>query len=478
LRPDQIVVGLTRGFFVTSGPKLLSPGGEQFEGRTLYLPLPYLPLLRQDEAEAIIGHELGHFTGGDTEYSLRFLPIYAGVHRSLVAMDSAGRGRDGSDGLITRPAVELGKFAMERFDRAVLHWSRLREFAADEAGTRITSADASGRALLRTGAVEARINEVLAETFRHPESAPVDLIAATIDHAREQGLDDPSAFHEAPHAHPTDTHPPTHQRLAALGVTLTPALLAEVMAPPAAEALMRTSALFAAPEQLYRDLTDDFVGNARDAHRAHRESLEVAASAVGDDALVISDGGGGWGWVMFIGGLFFALMGIGIKWQEPQFPEGANIMAGGCALAALVIFYFSVKMLTRGQKPFVTLRPDTITLDGVDRPLAWSEIEEVGYYVVGPATKTKGLGFSVFLKPEAPLPGRAKGQRRAIIRRKKRKIEVTSMRFRDLTAQGFADLIHQYRVADGARRVIEQQDAAAAAAAGAGRSEGSAQPLL
>jgi hypothetical protein len=367
---------------------------------------------------------------------------------------------------------------MERFDRAVLYWSRLREFAADEAGTRITSADASGRALLRTGAVEARINEVLAETFRHPESAPVDLIAATIDHAREQGLDDPSGFHEAPHAHPTDTHPPTHQRLAALGVTLTPALLAEVMAPPAAEALVRTSALFAAPEQLYRDLTDDFVGDARDAHRAHRESLEVAASAVGDDALVISDGGGGWGWVMFIGGLFFALMGIGIKWQEPQFPEGANIMAGGCALAALVIFYFSVKMLTRGQKPFVTLRPDTITLDGVDRPLAWSEIEEVGYYVVGPATKTKGLGFSVFLKPEAPLPGRAKGQRRAIIRRKKRKIEVTSMRFRDLTAQGFADLIHQYRVADGARRVIEQQDAAAAAAAGAGRSEGSAQPLL
>jgi Zn-dependent protease with chaperone function len=460
LRPDQIVVGLTRGFFVTSGPKLLSPGGEQFGGRTLYLPLPYLPLLRQDEAEAIIGHELGHFTGGDTEYSLRFLPIYAGVQRSLVAMDSAGRGRDGSDGLITRPAVELGKFAMERFDRAVLHWSRLREFAADEAGARITSADASGRALLRTGAVEARIGEILADAFQHPEAAPADLIAATIDHARDHGLDDPSEFREALHAHPTDTHPPTHQRLAALGVTLTPALLADVMSPPAAEALVRTSALFAAPDQLYRDLTDDFVGGARNAHRVYRESLEAAASAVGDDALVVRDSGGAAGWVMTICGLFLAAMGIGIKLQESQSPDGTNLMAGGCAIAALVTLYFSVKMLIRGHKPFVTLQPQTITLDGVDRPLAWAEIEQVAYYVVGPATKTKGLRFSVFLKPDAVLPGRGKGARRAKIDRKHHKIEIGSMRFRNLTAQGFIELIQKYRVAENARTLLEQQEAA------------------
>jgi hypothetical protein len=41
------------------------------------------------------------------------------------------------------------------------------------------------------------------------------------------------------------------------------------------------------------------------------------------------------------------------------------------------------------------------------------------------------------------------------------------MRFRDLTAQGFIDLIHQYRVADNARRLLEQQDAASSAVAGA-----------
>lgn len=469
LRPDKIVVGLTRGFFVTSGPKLLSPGGQRFDGRTLYLPLPYLPLLRQDEVEAIIGHELGHFSGGDTEYSLRFLPIYAGVHRSLMAMDMAGRGHDGSDGLITRPAVELGKFAMEQFDRAVLHWSRLREFAADEAGARITSAEASGRALLRTSAVEARIDEILAEAFQHPENAPADLIAATLDHARRHGLDDPSTLSQELKAHPTDTHPPTHQRLTALGVVLTPALLADVALPPAEEELARTSALFAAPDQLYRDLTDDFVNGARNAHRARRETLEAAAGAVGDDALVVHDNASAYGWLLAVCAALLAAMGIGIKLQEGQFPEGANEMAVGCGAVALFALYFAVKRLARGDKPFVTLRPQTITLDGVDRPLSWTEIEQVGYYVVGPANSTRALRFTVFLTPDASLPGRAKGSRRAKINRKRRKVEIGSMRFRNLTAQGFADLIHQYRVAENARTLLEQQNAAPLAVTDAGQ---------
>lgn len=472
LRPDQIVVGLTGGFFVTSGPKLLSPGAERLKGRTLYLPLPYLPLLRRDEAEAIIGHELGHFTGGDTEYSLRFLPIYAGVNRSLAAMVSAGRGRDGSDGLVTRPAIELGRFALERFDRAVLHWSRLREFAADEAGARITSAGAAGRALLRTTAVEARIGEILVDAFRRPETAPVDLIAATLDHAREHGLDDPSGLREKRQPHPTDTHPPTHQRLAALGVTVTPALLAEIMSLPTAEALARTSALFALPEQLYRSLTRDFVDDARAAHQAYRQSLKTAAEAVADDAVVVRDSGRAAGWFITPCGLLLGAMAVGAKLQEPQFPEGANLIAGVTGAIALLIIFYGVKLLVRGEKPFVTLRPLSITLDGADRPLSWAEIERVGYYVVGPATRTKGLRFTLYLKPDVPLPGRAKGARRAKINRKQNKVEIGSMRFRNYTAQAFIDLIQRYRVADHARTLLEQQNAALAGAAGSRRTDG------
>ena len=151
LRPDNVVVGLTGGFFVSSGPKLLRPGDISLTGRTLYLPLPHLPLLRADELGAIIGHELAHFSGSDTEYSLRFLPIYHGVERSLDAVVAAGTTSAGSLSLLTRPSLRLGLFAMERFHHTVRHWSRLREFAADAAGAHVTTTDAAARALLRTG---------------------------------------------------------------------------------------------------------------------------------------------------------------------------------------------------------------------------------------------------------------------------------------------------------------------------------------
>ncbi|PSJ38492.1 M48 family metalloprotease [Allosphingosinicella deserti] len=466
LRPDQIVVGLTGGFFVTSGPKCLWPSGETFEGRTLYLPLPYLPLLRQDEAEAIIGHELGHFTGGDTEYSLRFLPIYAGVNRSLAAMILAGRGSDGSEGLITRPAVELGLFVMHRFDRAVMHWSRLREFAADEAGARITSPEAAARALLRYDAVMGRVDAVLGHAFRTPHDAPADLVAATFEHARQHGLDDPAEEQEAQEPHPTDTHPPRHQRLAALGVAPSAALMEDVMAPPAETALSRVVSLFTDASTLFRDLSAELIGDAREAHRAYRESLEAAASAVGDEAVVIRDSGAAGGWILLPIGIVVGAMAVGMKLQEAGGSGSADVIAGIIGLFAVLLFAPGLWLVRRGARPFVTVSPTAITLDGVDRPLAWSDIEEVGYHVVGPPSKTRGLRFSVFLRPGIRLPGRARG-RWARFKVKQRKIEIRSMRLREFTAQDFADLIHRYRAAAEARAVLEQEGSASPAVLGA-----------
>jgi hypothetical protein len=90
----------------------------------------------------------------------------------------------------------------------------------------------------------------------------------------------------------------------------------------------------------------------------------------------------------------------------------------------------------------------------------WSEIEQVGFQAVGGAN-SNGLRFSVFLTADAPLPGRAQGARRAKISRKKRQIEIPSRRLRNkMTAQAFAELIERYRVADHARSVLAQQDAA------------------
>lgn len=95
LKPEAVVVGLTGGFFVSAGSALLQPSGERLSGRILYLPLPYLALMRGDEIAAIIAHELAHYAGGDTAYSQRFLPIYAGVGRSSMPWPRATGVRSG-----------------------------------------------------------------------------------------------------------------------------------------------------------------------------------------------------------------------------------------------------------------------------------------------------------------------------------------------------------------------------------------------
>jgi hypothetical protein len=176
--------------------------------------------------------------------------------------------------------------------------------------------------------------------------------------------------------------------------------------------------------------------------------------------VVVQDSTRGGGWALLVGGLLFVAITIGIKLWETQLPsEVASLVlvTGGIALVFVIV---GLALLARGEKPFVTLHPDTIVLDGVDRPLFWSEIEEVGYQVVGGAN-ANGLRFSVVLTADAPLPGQAKGARRAKISRKKRRIEIASKRLRNkMTAQAFADLVERYRVADHARMLLAQQDAA------------------
>ena len=86
LPPDHIVVSLAQGFYVTSSEATVQPANTSLQGRTLHVPLLYLGLLSREEVGAVIGHELAHFAGKDTEYSLRFLPIYDGINRSLKAV--------------------------------------------------------------------------------------------------------------------------------------------------------------------------------------------------------------------------------------------------------------------------------------------------------------------------------------------------------------------------------------------------------
>lgn len=451
LRPDNVVVGLTGGFFVSSGPKLLQPGDIAIAGRTLYLPLPTLPLLRADELAAIIGHELAHFSGSDTEYSLRFLPIYAGVERSLDAVVAAGTTSAGSLSLLTRPALRLGVFAMERFHHTVRHWSRLREFAADAAGARVTTADAAARALLRTAAAEGRIDETLDAAFQAPGAAPADLVAATLAHAAAKGLDDPTPRLDERQPHPTDTHPPTYQRLAALGRKPDPAALTDAALLPPPDARVLLSELFTDPAMLCRTATADFLDLARDRAVGMHQALEEAAAAVdGTEQALYQDMRGtcfaviGVAIVFVLVGLALLVFGMNGLGETQRRVLGGFAIVSGLGMAGWSLF-----LLRRRPVPFLLLRMDGLTLPGLDRPIAWADIVDLDMMLDRGRVSTRLL-----LSPEAPFPALKPGGRGVKLDVRQRIATFTAGLPRGMKAQEYSDLLGRYRMADAARREL------------------------
>ena len=450
LKPEAIVVGLTGSFFVSAGPKMLQPGGGMLSGRTLYVPLPYLPLLRLDEFAAIIGHELAHFAGGDTAYSLRFLPIYAGVGRSLDAVFAA---RGSGFGLLG-PPLRLGLFVMDRFHHAVRHWSRRREFAADAAGAGPASAEAAVRALLRVDAVERRIVESLAGAAADVARAPDDLVVAVFDHASARGLDDPAAHLEAEQAHPTDTHPPTRERIAALGLSATPDLLAAAIAVPSREALGRLAVYLADPGEVCRAATIDFLAVARRDHDAVEAEIEAAAAAVRPEEQAFTTSMRGAGFFLLAFGI--PLLGTAILLLLAGVPgtslEELRLVTGAAGTLGAVFSGFGLFYLVQGRRVWLVLGPERLALTGLDRPIAWDDIADLDM-----AWSNNRVTMRLLLPPDVPLPGRHPGARRIRVDAARRMVVVKAVLPRRVKPRDVVDVIVGYRRAAQARRLLAER---------------------
>ena len=85
--PDNIVLGLDANFFATSARVRVPVMKKPLKGNTLYLSLPLMRLMSDAETRAIIGHEMGHFSGNDTAYSHYFAPAYTGLGEAITKMN-------------------------------------------------------------------------------------------------------------------------------------------------------------------------------------------------------------------------------------------------------------------------------------------------------------------------------------------------------------------------------------------------------
>jgi Zn-dependent protease with chaperone function len=219
LRPQHVVVGLDPNFFVTEARVRCLNG--TLSGRTLYCSLPLARILSRAEFDAVIGHELGHFRGQDTQFSQRFYPIYRGTADSLRALGNIGVGGAGLLPLL--PAVGVMSHFLNAFALAERQHGRVRELAADQDGASVSSPAAMASALVKvhaySGAWDSACETAIdAAKGRQPIRNLSSLFAGIV--TRDASRDLVRSVGAVRTMHPTDSHPPLNVRLEALELPL------------------------------------------------------------------------------------------------------------------------------------------------------------------------------------------------------------------------------------------------------------------
>lgn len=371
LAPDHIVVGLCDGFFVTSCDSRLTPSDTILQGRTLYLPLTYLAVLSQAETEVIIGHELAHFAGEDTDYSTRFLPIFSGVRRNLEHMHNL-RDRDIVSQVMLYPTFLLGEFFSQQFDHAVQHWSRQRELAADAVGSSLHRPVDAATALLRTRLFGMLIHEAVGRA-RLQATEQDDLVAELIQHVRSRGLDNPQTHLDDEWTHPTDTHPTLRQRMEALQVIASADMLAHAARPVDDAGMSLLNKLLGDGSAWCKRLTMDL-------SQVQKQDIDIRTELLEDELIIkkppsvamLAFGLMAFLQFFFSFGLVLMFLSSGTQFRLITVVILAFLLAGGviCTLAAN---HFRKK----AQKPFIVVRRDAVRLDGVTSELPWLAVESM-----------------------------------------------------------------------------------------------------
>ena len=227
--PDQVIGGIDDNFFVTEFPVMVDE--KKYKGRTLFISLSLLRIVPEDEAKSVLAHELAHFCGDDTYYSKKISPILNRYDLYLQALQSNP---------ISWPlfffALPFGSLHLANLRKI----GREREFRADRIAAECTSPLACAGALLRIMAYTVYHTKTETEIY-HSKETEANLVERLKDgfpsFAAE--LASQNEWGEESTVHPFDTHPPTSQRLRALGLELTSEFVSDALAKPADEVWYR-----------------------------------------------------------------------------------------------------------------------------------------------------------------------------------------------------------------------------------------------
>lgn len=217
--PDHVIAGIDDNFFVTQLPIKVQGKDEQVQtltGRSLFVSLSLLKKLPGQEADAVLLHELAHFSGNDTLYSQRIAPLLARYNHFLEGLYEGG---------LSRPVFYFAVMFRALYEISLGSLSRQREFRADRLAAEGTSPHDMAHALLRITAYSQYRAELEKEFFDAEEAHEQVNLSERIDGgflAYTHSFVDKHNVGELATAHPFDSHPPLQQRLEAIGFRATP----------------------------------------------------------------------------------------------------------------------------------------------------------------------------------------------------------------------------------------------------------------
>jgi Zn-dependent protease with chaperone function len=266
--PDHIFVGIDDNFFVTEHPVKVNECA--YQGRTLFVSLSLLKMLTRGEAEAVLAHELAHFSGDDTVYSRRISPLLGKYVHYLEALHH---------GRISLPVFYFMFFFWNLYQMALGKLSRAREFRADRIGAEFTSPHDASQALVKISAYcryRRDVQEKLFEQTQTVEFMDVSQRIATGFPDFMKACVTGTELADADTPHPFDSHPPLQSRIENLG--LDPKTV-----------LQTPSTLPALNDSWYSGIEDASAIEAEEwksfedrMHKAHQESLAYRFKPEGD----------------------------------------------------------------------------------------------------------------------------------------------------------------------------------------------------
>lgn len=221
--PNNIILGIDDNFFVTEEPIVID--GTSYRGRTLYVSIPLLRRMRVDEANAVLAHEMAHFSGDDTVHGRRIGAIMGQFNAQLRAMH----------GGMAMPVFRFLMLFRALFELSISKVSRERELRADRVAAQLVDRRSMAIALAKVAtfcAFRARLESALFAAMRglaegelpNRINAGFERFAMTVDYAKD------ILGNHAPH--PFDSHPTLRDRLGGIGVDTASISRRDIAEPP------------------------------------------------------------------------------------------------------------------------------------------------------------------------------------------------------------------------------------------------------